>query len=45
MVSAEKSLRVMIERWPAPEGADFVRITRYKDSRPGLDRYVCVGDI
>ncbi|RKR31264.1 hypothetical protein B0G82_7401 [Paraburkholderia sp. BL17N1] len=42
MASAEKSLRVMIEHWLAPEGADDVRIARYKNSRPRLERYVCV---
>jgi hypothetical protein len=42
MARAEKSLRVMIERWLAPEIADDVRITRYKDTSPRLERYVCV---
>jgi hypothetical protein len=42
MASAEKSLRVMIERWLTPKLSTDVRITRYKDVCPRLERYVCV---
>jgi hypothetical protein len=42
MASAEKSLRLMVERWLAPAAADQVRITRFRNRHSISECYVCV---
>jgi hypothetical protein len=42
MVCAEKSLRLMVEHWLAPEFVDQVRVTRFRNRRSTRECYVCV---
>ncbi len=42
MASAEKSLRLMVEHWLAPELGDQVRVTRFRNRRSTRECYVCV---
>lgn len=42
MVSSGNSLRSMVERWLAPEFADQIRVTRFRNTRSTPECYVCV---
>jgi hypothetical protein len=42
MLNAEKSLRLMVEKWLAPNPAIPVRVTQFGFARSNHRRYVCV---
>jgi hypothetical protein len=42
MARAERSLRLVVERWLAPEFAKQVRVTRFRNRRSVRECYVCV---
>jgi hypothetical protein len=41
-MNAEKSLRLLVEKWLTPTLATPIRVTRFSRTRPNRKRYVCV---
>jgi hypothetical protein len=41
-MNAEKSLRLLVEKWLTPTLATPIRVIRFSRTRPNRKRYVCV---